>query len=121
MFRLGVKAKKLAHRLDIEMLAEDNTRTGFFEPNQFRAVLKHLPEDERPVTEVAYLTGWRVPTEILAREWKHIDFRAGWLRLEPGQTKNGDGHLGSPSPRISALSWSVSEPERWLWSAPRRQ
>jgi hypothetical protein len=43
MFRLGVKAKKLAHRLDIEMLAEDNTRTGFFEPDQFRAVLTKAP------------------------------------------------------------------------------
>jgi integrase len=91
MVRLGVTAKKLTHRLDVEMLHEDNVRTGFFERASFEAVRARLPADEQPVADVAYLTGWRVPSELLTRRWTHVDFTAGWLRLEPGETKNGDG------------------------------
>jgi integrase len=43
------------------------------------------------VFEVAYITGWRIRSEILTREWKHVDFRGGWFRLEPGETKSGEG------------------------------
>lgn len=103
MFRLGVKAKKLAHRLDVEMLHEDNVRTGFFERDTFEAVLKHLPEDEQPVAEVAYITGWRVPTELLTRQWRHVDFTNGWLRLEPGETKNGEGRMFPLFPNLRAV------------------
>ena len=42
-------------------------------------------------SRAAYLTGWRLRSELTTREWRHCDFRAGWLRLEPGETKNGEG------------------------------
>ena len=45
------------------------------------------------MAEAAYLTGWRVADELLTRQWKHLDFGAGWLRLEPGETKNGEGRM----------------------------
>ena len=35
--------------------------------------------------------GWRVKSEILTRQWVHVDFQSGWLRLEPGETKNMEG------------------------------
>ena len=35
--------------------------------------------DLKLVAEVAYITGWRVASEILTREWKHVDFEAGFL------------------------------------------
>ena len=38
-----------------------------------------------------YITGWRVKSEILTRQWAHVDFHSGWLRLEPGETKNAEG------------------------------
>jgi len=70
---------------------EDNVRKGFFEREQFDAVLSHLPEHLTPVVKVACITGWRVTSELLSRQWQHVDFNGGWLRLEPGETKNRKG------------------------------
>lgn len=90
-FRLGARAGKVGRRPDIVMLRLDNARKGFFEEPQFRAVLQHLEEPARSIVVVAYYTGWRVTSEILTREWKHVDLDAGWIRLEPGETKNRRG------------------------------
>jgi integrase len=38
---------------------------------------------------LAWETGWRVNSEILTREWKHVDFQRQIIRLEPQETKNG--------------------------------
>jgi integrase len=42
---------------------------------------------------VAYITGWRIKDELLTRQRAHVDLDAGWLRLEPGETKNGEGRM----------------------------
>ena len=93
MFRLGYRAEKVLKIPHISLLREDNARKGFFEPDQLEAVLTHLPQDIQPVVQVAYLTGWRVRSEILTRRWHHLDFGHGWLRLEPGETKNQRGRM----------------------------
>jgi integrase len=89
-FRLAAKAGKVGARPAMSMLKLDNARQGFFEAAQFEAVVRHLPEHLRPVAQVAYLTGWR-RSELLSRQWRHVDLKLGWLCLEPGETKNGDG------------------------------
>ena len=71
--------------------APDNVRTGFFEAAELRAVLDALPPHLRGVAEFAWLTGWRVRSEVLPLTWARVDWRAGVVRLEPGTTKNGDG------------------------------
>jgi integrase len=44
--------------------------------------------------EFAYLTGWRIKSEILPLQWGiNVDFIAGEIRLEPGTTKNGEGRV----------------------------
>ena len=43
------------------------------------------------VATVAYITGWRIKSEILTRQWLHVDFTHGWLRIEPREAKNGEG------------------------------
>ncbi len=91
MFRLGERAGKVLRRPFIDLLQEHNARTGFFERADFDAVLARLPADLKGVFAVAYLTGWRVKSEILTRQWAHIDLQSGWLRLEPGETKNLEG------------------------------
>jgi len=103
MFRLGEISGKVARRPHVEMLEERNVRTGFFEEPAFRAVLAHLPEDLQAVVEVAYLTGWRVASELLTRQWGHVDFKAGWLRLEPGETKNQEGRMFPLIPALRAV------------------
>jgi integrase len=65
---------------------------GFFEPEQFQAVLKHLPDHLKPVFQVAYITGWRVPSEVLTRRWQHVDLEGGgsvWNREKARTTKAG--------------------------------
>ncbi len=102
MFRLGEKAGKVVHRPAIDMLQEQNARTGFFERDEFDAVLAHLPHDLKAVFEVAYVTGWRVKSEILTRQGAHVDFQSGWLRLEPGETKNTEGRQFPLTPDLRA-------------------
>jgi integrase len=103
MFRLGVIAGKVVRPPHIPLLEERNTRTGFFEEPDFQRLRTHLPEDIQPAAEVAYLTGWRVHDELLTRQWPHVDFEHGWLRLEPGETKNGEGRMYPLTPRLRAV------------------
>lgn len=90
-FRLA--GKKVGQVPRFQMLRENNARKGFFEQEQFQAVLRHLPAHLKPVFQVAYITGWRVPSEILTRKWQHVDLEANWLRLDPGESKNSEGRM----------------------------
>ncbi|HXG71783.1 MAG TPA: tyrosine-type recombinase/integrase [Gemmatimonadaceae bacterium] len=90
-FTLAVQAGKLVTRPHVPMLEERNTRRGFFEPEQFAAVCGHLPAALRPVAAFAYLTGWRVRSEVLPLEWRSVDWRAREVRLDAGATKNDEG------------------------------
>ena len=89
-YSLAMKAGKLMLRPHIPMLKESAPRRGFFEPEQFEAVRKHLPAPLRPVATFGYLTGWR-RSEVVGLEWRQVDWTAREIRLEPGETKNGDG------------------------------
>jgi integrase len=90
-FTLAVQAGSLLARPHIPMLHEDNVRQGFFEREEFEDVRAQLPEALRGVVTFAYLTGWRVPSEVLPLQWAQVDRRAKMIRLEPGQTKNAEG------------------------------
>ena len=89
--RLALRAKTLLAAPYVPMLDEHNVRRGFFEREQFEAVRAALPAHLRPVVTFAYLTGWRVPSEVLTLEWRQIDRQQGVVQLEPGTTKNDDG------------------------------
>jgi integrase len=91
MFTLAVQAGKLHGKPHIPMLREDNVRRGFFELEQFESVRAHLPEALRPVVTFAYLTVWRLCSEILPIEWRQIDWTGRVVRLDPGTTKNTEG------------------------------
>ena len=91
MFNLAIQAGKLIQKPHIPLLKEHNVRVGFFERDQFLAMLAHLPEPVRPAATFAYLTGWRIDSEVLPLEWRQVDFGAGEVRLDPGKTKNGEG------------------------------
>lgn len=66
-------------------------RTGFFEREQIERLLDHLPTAVRPVVRFAYITGWRIPSEVLTLQWRHVDFEARVVRLDPHTTKNDEG------------------------------
>jgi len=103
MFTLAVQAGKLLNKPYIPMLKEQNVRTGFFEPEQFRAMLRHLRDEARPVVIFAYITGWRIDSEVLPLQWRQVDLREGEVRLEPGATKNGDGRVFPMTRDLKAL------------------
>jgi integrase len=73
------------------MLKEDHVRRGFFEPDQFAAVKRKLSTALRPVVAFAYLTGWRIASEVLPLEWRQVDWQGRTVRLDPGTTKNTEG------------------------------
>jgi integrase len=102
-FRLGEKVGKVIQRPEVSMLREDNRRKGFFEAQEYRAVLEHLPEELKPVIQTAYITGWRIASEVLTRQKHHVNLEAGWLRLEPGETKNGEGRNFPLTPELREI------------------
>jgi integrase len=93
MFSLAVEAGKLHHKPRIVLLREDNVRVGFFEPEQYEAVLAHLPEGMQPAVTFAYVTGWRINSEVLPLQWRQVDLRVGEVRLDPGTTKYREGRV----------------------------
>jgi integrase len=114
-FRLA--GKKVGMPPRFRMLRENNARKGFFEPEQFKAVLQHLPEHLKPVFEVAYITGWRVSSELLTRRWQHVDLAADWLRLDPGESKNSEGRMFPLTPELRDVLSQQLERTRQLEKA----
>jgi hypothetical protein len=76
----------------VETLKERNAREAFFEEAAFRAVSRLLRPELAALATVGNLTGWR-KSELRSRQWRHVDFAAGWLRLEPEETKNREGRM----------------------------
>ncbi len=103
MFSLAIEAGKLHHKPHFAMLREDNVRVGFFEREQYEAVLAHLPEAMRPVVTFAYVTGWRINSEVLTIQWRQVDLRVGEVRLDPGTTKNREGRVFYLTPELQQL------------------
>lgn len=103
-FRLAAADDKYHGRIPkFPMLQERNTRQGFFDDVMVNAVIGHLPEAARPIVRFAYITGWRIQSEILPLEWRHVDQKAEEIRLEPGTTKNQAGRVFPFTDTLRAL------------------
>jgi len=89
-YSLAIQAGRIFQKPYIPMLKENNVRTGFFEREQFESVRSHLSGDLRPMVTFAYITGWRIYSEVMPLRWPQVDFEAGRIRLEPGTTKNDE-------------------------------
>lgn len=103
MYSLAIQGGRLQHMPHIAMLREQNVRTGFFERDAFEAVRRHLPEDLRGALTFAYITGWRVDSEVMTLQWHQVDLKAGIVRLEPGMTKNAEGRQFAMTPELRAV------------------
>jgi len=90
-FNLAIRVGLLHKRPAFPVIRIENARAGFFEANEFKALLAELPGDLHGPVTFAYLTGWRMQSEVLQLKWSHIDFGAGVVRLDHRSTKNGDG------------------------------
>lgn len=90
-FRLALRGGELVQMPHVGMLQEHNVRQGFFERDQFEAILAHLPAELHPPLRFAFITGWRFKSEVLPLAVSQVDLNAGMVRLEVGTTKSGDG------------------------------
>lgn len=99
-FRLAQSVGKVAFRPEISMLPEDNRREDLFEANEYQAVLDNLPEYLRPVIQTAYITGWRINSEILTRQKHNVDLDSGCLRFE---SNGADDEKGRSFPLTTEL------------------
>lgn len=115
MLRLAYRNNKVQRVPPIDMLKEAPPREGFFEDHQAEAVRHRLPEDLEAAVAIARTYGWRMESEVFPLERRHLDLKAGTLRLDPGMTKNSDG-------RVVWLSKKLGRIVPWLFphSAGRR-
>ncbi|MFO7555259.1 MAG: site-specific integrase, partial [Desulfobacterales bacterium] len=89
------------------LLEEHNVKKGFFEHGSFMALKNTLPSYLKGFVTFAYKTGWRV-SEITDLTWSHVDLDNGIVRLEPGETKNGEGrtvYLDDELKEVFNLQW----------------
>jgi integrase len=90
----------------VQKLEENNVRKGFQSPQSFAQILNNLPQHLRPIAVFAYETGCR-RGEILNLKWSQVDLDNAIVRLEAGETKNGEA-------RAIPLSGTVIQALRYL-------
>ena len=91
MFRFGLRSKKVKTVPYIEMLEENNTRTGFVEDAEYARLTANATELWlRTLLELGYSYGWR-RGELLELRVRQVNFPNRTLRLDPGTTKNKEG------------------------------
>jgi len=91
-FNLAIDKGILATAPKIKLAKVENAREGFFEDDNFAAVLLELPADLQPVIRFLRVTGWRV-MEALGLTWDRVDWERQGIRLSARQTKGKKARL----------------------------
>jgi len=95
-FTLGYKSRprKVSFLLDLSeyMLEENNIRTGFVDEAQYRVLADKAAGQLwlRTMLALGYTYGFR-KAELLNMRASQVDLLARTIRLNPGETKNGEG------------------------------
>jgi integrase len=114
MLRLAYENGKLVRLPVVRKLKENAPRSGFFERDQYEAIRRYLRPHLQVAVEIAYRFGWRLQSEVLTLERRHLDLEAGTLRLDPGSTKNGEGRIVYLPPDLKAQLTGQTERVRAL-------
>jgi integrase len=97
-FTLGYKARprKVTALLDLSehMLEENNVRTGFVTQAQYKALAEKAAGEPwlRTMLALGYTYGFR-RAELLGLRCGQADLLGRSIRLNPGETKNGEGRI----------------------------
>ncbi|HJT71422.1 MAG TPA: tyrosine-type recombinase/integrase [Terriglobales bacterium] len=102
MFNLAKKQGKLREVPYFPMVKEAAPRQGFFEREQYDALFSALPDYLRLPLALGYFTGMR-EGEILGLRWNQVDFLSRIIRLQAGETKNGEGREIPIAPQLLEL------------------
>ena len=71
---------------------KEHPKGRYISDQDFRAILKHLPEYLKPVALTAYFTGMR-RGEILGLNWNQVDLEQGTLDLSAEDTKTDEPRI----------------------------
>ena len=93
MLRLGYERDKVGKLPVIHKLAEAAPRSGFFERGDFEAVRRQLRPDLQCAVTISHSYGWRMQSEVLTLGLSQIDLDAGTMRINPGESKTGEGRV----------------------------
>ena len=89
----------------IKMLKENNARKGFIEPAQYDKLAQECAKYGlwmRTLFELAYTYGWR-HGELLGLKVEQISIADRTIRLNRGETKNGEGREVTMTPLLRQL------------------
>jgi integrase len=109
-FRLAVERGRLNFTPKIRHLDETgNVRQGFFERDEFEAVVVKLPAYLQDFARFAYWSGWR-KGEIASLTWAGVDGRVIRLKAEDSKNKYGKQvPLVDPFKSILERRWEASQ------------
>jgi len=105
MFRLALQSERLMRVPYIPRLKERNVRKGFVKDAEYEALARETAAVGlwlRAMFEVGYTYGWR-KSELLSRRMHHADLLERTLRLDPGETKNGEARLVEMTSKVFEL------------------
>src|SRR5438093_6281098 len=102
-YRLGLDNDTIVAMPRIRLLPENNVRQGFAEARQIAVICRRLPPDLADAVQFVFITGWRSRSEVLPLKWAQVDFVGGFVRLEPGTTKNNEGRAFPLIPELRSL------------------
>ena len=102
-YRLGLDNDTILAMLRIRLLPENNARQGFADAKQVAAICRHLSPDLADAVQFMFMTGWRSRSEVLPLRWPQVDLAGGFVRREPGTTKNSEGRAFPLIPELRAL------------------
>ncbi len=116
-FKIARKRGTLSATPIFPTVPVSNVRTEHFTDAELSRLLEYLPSPVGAVVRFGAATGWRL-TECLTLRWTAVDFAAGTIRLEPGQTKSGKGRV-FPFSRFPALAALLEQQRRERWRIER--
>ena len=90
----------------IKLLPENNVRKGFADAKQVELICRRLKDEVADGVRFAFQTGWR-RAEVFSFSWSQVDWTGGFVRLEPGMTKNGEGRSFPITPAVLRQNLSV--------------
>lgn len=108
-----------------------NVRKGFIDGPKFERLKAAAPRHLRALLVFLFLTGWRI-SEARSLRWDQVDLEAGVVRIEPGESKNGEGRdfpfrdlpeldamLREQREWVSQIEWNLSIPPiPWVFCYP---
>ena len=118
-FKVARKRGTLSAAPLLPTVPVSNVRTEHFTDSELAALLESLPNPVAAVVRFGAATGWRL-MECLTLRWSAVDFAAGTIRLEAGQTKSGKGRV-FPFSRFPALAVLLDERRQERWRIERER